>query len=336
MSEEKILSKDEVDALLDSVDNGELDVNQEPAAPGEIRSFDFSRQDRVVRGRLPTLEMVNERFARGLRSALLGLLRRTCEVTSVGVKQERYSDYVHGMSVPTSMNFVNVQPLRGTALVVLESALVFNLVESFFGGGRFKARIEGREFTPTEKRIIDMVLRETFLAMQEAWASVLTLKWEYLSSEINPHFANVVNPTETILVSRFQIGLDGGAADLHVAFPYSMIEPIRDVLDSGMQGGDRVEKDERWSRRLREDVLDAEIELGATLVEARIRIGDFLRLRPGDIIPIEMPDRVRIAAEHVPIYRGRFGTHAGNNAIRLSEPLRKHERANKDNPKENP
>ncbi len=335
MSEDKILSKDEVDALLDSVDNGELDVNQEPVAPGEVRGFDFSRQDRVVRGRLPTLEMVNERFARGLRSALLGLLRRTCEVTSVGVKQERYSDYVHGMSVPTSMNFVNVLPLRGTALVVLESALVFNLVESFFGGGRFKARIEGRDFTPTETRIIDMVLRETFAAMQEAWSSVLALKWEYLSSEINPHFANIVNPTETILVSRFQISLDGGSADLHVAFPYSMIEPIRDVLDSGMQG-DRVAKDERWSRRLREDVLDAEIELDATLVEARITIGDFLRLRPGDVIPIEMPDRIRVAAEHVPIYRARFGTHSGNNAIRLCEPLRQPARNSKDPSKESP
>jgi flagellar motor switch protein FliM len=335
MSGDKILSKDEVDALLDSVDNGELGAGHDPAAPGEVRAYDFSHQDRVVRGRLPTLEMINERFARSLRSALFGLLRRSCEVTSVGIKQERYSDYVHGMAVPTSMNFVSVQPLRGTALVVLESALVFNLVENFFGGGRYQARIEGRDFTPTETRLIHIVLRETFAAMSEAWSSVLELKWEYLSSEINPQFANIVNPTETVLVSRFQIGLDGGAADLHVAFPYSMIEPIRELLDSGMQS-DRVEKDERWSRNLREDVLDTEIELGATLIETRIRIGDFLRLRRGDVIPIELPERVTISAEDVPIYRGRFGTSSGNNAVRLVDPLRKSDRATKEPSKETP
>ncbi len=325
MSTDKILSKDEVDALLDSVEDGDLDAAG-PAAPGEVRQFDFSRQDRVVRGRLPTLEMINERFARGLRSALFGLLRRNCEVTSSGVKQERYSDYVHGLGVPTSMNFVNVHPLRGTALVALESALVFNLVENFFGGNRFQARIEGRDFTPTETRLIHIILRETFTAMTEAWSSVMALTWEYVNSEINPQFANIVNPTETVLVSRFQIGLDGGAADLHVAYPYSMIEPIRDTLDAGMQS-DRVEKDERWSRSLREDVLDAEIELGATLIQTRIRIGDFLRLRRGDVIPIDLPERVTVTAEEIPIYRGRFGTSSGNNAVRLADPLRRPERA---------
>jgi len=320
-----ILSQDEIDALLDGVSTGEVDTTPD-SVPGEARRFDFTQHDRIVRGRLPTLEMVNERFARYFRAALFNVLRRSTEIAVVGVKMLKFSEYVHGLAVPTSLNLVRVKPLRGTALIVLEPALVFTLIDNFFGGdGRFKVKIEGREFSATENRVIQIVLREVFASMTEAWAPVMQMGFEFLQSEMNPQFANIVSPTETVVVSKFRIELDGGAGDIHVTMPYSMIEPIRDLLDAGVQS-DRVERDERWIGALRDEMMDAELELSSILLETRISIGDFVRLRPGDVIPIDLPELVTLFAEQVPIFRGRFGTAAGSNAVRVAEPIRRRER----------
>lgn len=322
-----ILSQEEIDALLNGVNSGEVETKTAPAAPGEIRAFDFAEQDRIIRGRLPTLEMVNERFMRYVRNGLFGLLRKSVEVSAMGVKMAKFTEYTHGLSIPASLNLVKMKPLRGTALFVIEPRLVFTVIDNFFGGdGRFKARIEGREFTPTENRVIQILLRELFTAMEEAWRPVLGVSFEFQSSEMNPQFASIVSPTETVVVSRFRAELEGGGGEIHLTLPYSMIEPIRDLLDAGIQS-DRVEQDERWSESLREDVFDAELELSSVLLETRIRLGDLARLRPGDVIPVDLPEMVTLFAEDVPFYRARFGVSNGSNALRLEHPVRRRRRA---------
>lgn len=318
-----ILSQEEIDALLDGVDNGQVETTSPPAPPGMAQPYDFTQQDRIVRGRLPTLEMVNDRFARYLRSHLFSVLRKNCEVSVLGVRMVKFSEYVHGLAVPSNLNLIRIRPLRGTALLVFEPRLVFTVIDNFFGGdGRFQARIEGRDFTPTENRVIQIMLHEAFQAAAEAWAPVMPLQFEFLNSEINPQFANIVSPTETVVVSRFHCELDGGGGEVHMTMPYSMIEPIRELLDAGVQS-DRVERDERWMQSLRDEVMDVDVQMTALLAESRISIGDFLHLRRGDVIPIDLPDQIVAFAEDIPVFRGRFGTSGGKNAIRFESLLRR-------------
>jgi flagellar motor switch protein FliM len=317
-----LLSQDEIDALLHGVSGGDIDTDSDDDIPeGQVNSYDFTSQDRIVRGRMPTLEMINERFARHFRISIYNMLRRSGEISVSGVQMLKFAEYVHSLFVPTSLNLVKVQPLRGTALFVLEPKLVFSLVDNYFGGeGRFHTKIEGREFTPTEQRVIQMVLQMAFKDLAQSWKPVMPIQFEYLNSEVNPHFANIVSPTEVVVVNTFRIELDGGGGDMHVTMPYSMLEPIRDLLDAGVQS-DRSDVDERWSRAIREEMRSAEVGLSCKLVEANLTLRELLHMAPGDVIPIDLPETVVLEAEDTPVFRGRFGTHEGMRAIQIVEKI---------------
>ena len=322
MSGNDVLSQDEIDALLHGVDSGAVPTEPQ-VAPGEARSYDFANQVRIVRGRMPTLEMVNERFARLFRTSLFNLLRRGPEVAVAPIKMLKFSEYVHSLHVPTSLNLVKILPLRGTGLVVLDPKLVFAVVDNFFGGnGRF-AKIEGREFTATETRVIHMLLKSIFNDVREAWSHVARLEIEYLNSEINPHFANIVSPTEIVVVTSFHIELDGGGGDLHITMPYSMIEPMRELLDAGV-ASDRVEQDERWMHALKEEIEDAEVELSTVLGRSKVTMQQLIDLKPGDVIPCDFNGRATILAEDVPIFRGTFGVSHGQQAVQVEERVARH------------
>jgi len=322
MSGNDVLSQDEIDALLHGVDSGAVKT-EDTLAPGEIRHYDFTNQVRIVRGRMPTLEMINERFARLFRSSLFNMLRRTPEVAVAPVKMQKFSEYVHSLHVPTSLNLVRILPLRGTGLVVLDPKFVFAVVDNFFGGnGRF-AKIEGREFTATETRVIHMLLKHVFGCVKEAWAHVAHLDIEYINSEINPHFANIVSPTEIVVVTSFHIELDGGGGDVHITMPYAMIEPLRELLDAGV-ASDRVEHDERWVTALKEEIEDAEVELSTMLGRGRLTMQQLLDMKPGDIIPCDFAGKATIFAEDVPIFRGSFGVSHGQQAVQIEEKVSRH------------
>jgi flagellar motor switch protein FliM len=321
MSNEKILDQAEIDALLHGVDTGA--VSTEPqVAPGEARNYDFANQVRIVRGRMPTLEMINERFARLHRVSLYNLLRRAPEVAVGPVQIKKFSEFVHTLHVPTSLNLVRFNPLRGTALIVLDPKLVFSVVDNFFGGTGRHAKIEGREFTATEQRIIHLVLRSVFADLHEAWSHVADLQLEYLQSEINPHFANIVSPSEIVVVTSFHIELDGAGGNLHVAMPYAMIEPLREVLDAGV-ASDRMEKDERWMQSLRDEMEDAELALTTLVGHTQVSLADLLNLKAGDILPCDFTGKVTMIAEDVPVFRGSLGTSRGHQAVKIEERLRR-------------
>jgi len=310
-----LLSQDEIDALLHGVDDGDVDTDEE-LAPGEVRSYDLTSQDRIVRGRMPTLEMINERFARYTRISLFNLMRRSAEVSVNGVQISKFGEYLHTMYVPTSLNLVKLRPLRGTGLVVLDAKLVFALVDNYFGGDGRHAKIEGREFTPTELRVVQMVLNQVFHDLGEAWRNVYRLEFDHLRSEVNPSMANIVTSSEVVIISSFHIELDGGGGDIHITLPYSMIEPIRELLDTGVQS-DVDEHDERWSRALRDEIMDAEVELSCNLCEKIISLRDVVDLEPGDVIPVEMAETVVLRANGIPMFDTRVGTANGNLALRV-------------------
>ncbi len=329
MSDDKILDQAEIDALIHGVDSGAVNTTPEPA-PNEVRSYDFNNQMRIVRGRMPTLEMINERFARIFRASLYNLLRRSPEISVQQIQVKKFSEYVHTLHVPTSLNLVKINPLRGTALVVLEPKLVFATVDNFFGGTGRHAKIEGREFTATEQRIIHMVLRNVFSDLREAWSHVAPIELEFVQSEINPHFANIVSPSEIVVVTSFHIEVDGGGGNLHVTMPYAMIEPLREVLDAGV-ASDRVDNDERWMVCLREELEDAEVQLTTRLGHCDITLATLLNLKAGDIVPCDFLGKVTILAEEVPIFRGSFGLSHGLQAVKVEERVRRSNALQNDN-----
>jgi len=315
-----ILSQDEVDALLGGVDEGAIDTSAaDDAFDGEARTFDFNNQERIVRGRLPTLEMINERFARYFRMSFFNLLRKTPEISVNGIQMIKFSEYIQTLFVPTSLSMIKMSPLRGTGLIMLDPKLVFILVDNFFGGdGSIHAKIEGREFTGTELRVIEKVVHICFQDLVKAWEPVMTVAFNYHDHEVNPHMANIVSPTEVIVVSNFHIELGSGGGDIHVVYPYSMIEPIRTVLDAGVQS-DHGDIDERWAILLKEELMHAKINMHALFVEKQLPVSELINFKAGDIIPIDMPEQVMVLAEEMPIIRGQYGEHQGNCAVKVEE-----------------
>lgn len=313
-----ILSQDEVDALLGGVDDGAIDTDAEED-DGSARPFDFNNQERIIRGRLPTLEMINERLARYLRVSFFNMLRKTPEISVNGIQMIKFSEYIHTLFVPTSLSLMKMQPLRGTGMIMCNPKLVFVLVDNYFGGdGSIHAKIEGREFTNTELRVIEKVVHMIFDDLVKAWAPVMAVEFEMQNHEVNPHMANIVSPTEVIVVSSFHLELEGGGGEMHIVYPYSMVEPIRTILDAGVQS-DRGDVDERWGVLLREELMHAKIEIAAQFMEKNIKLADLLNFQAGDVIPIDMPEQVMVTARDMPILWGQYGEHGGNAAVKVED-----------------
>ncbi len=313
-----LLSQDEIDALLNGVDSGAIETEEPPHDPTVVRTYDFASQDRIVRGRLPTLEMINERFVRTWRIGLFNLLRRSAELSVRGIETIKFSEYLHSLYVPTNLNLIKFKPLRGVGLIVFEPKLVFTMVDNFFGGdGRYPAKIEGREFTATEMRVIQLLLKQTFADLVDAWAPVMPVDFEYITSEVNPHFANIVSPREYVVVSRFHVELDGGGGDLHVTLPYSMLEPIRELLDAGIQS-DRVHDDDSFRVTLHEQLRGAEVTVSSVLAHKQLSLRQLTGLKVGDILPIDLPKAVPVCVEQVPVFTGEFGISNGLNAVKIT------------------
>jgi flagellar motor switch protein FliM len=317
-----LLSQDEIDALLHGVDDVDEDEVEEGSADsGSALEYDFSSQDRIVRGRMPTLEIVNERFARHMRISLFNMMRRSAEVSINGIQMIKFGEYIHTLFVPTSLNMVRFRPLKGTGLITMEARLVFILVDNFFGGdGRYHAKIEGREFTPTERRIIQMLLKLIFEDYKEAWAPVMDVSFEYLDSEVNPAMANIVSPTEVVVISSVHIELDGGGGDFHVSLPYSMLEPIRELLDAGVQN-DKEDTDLRWSKALRDEILDVNVALSTHMMSMDLPLESIMNFKNGDIIPIEMPEFITVLIEDLPTFRAKLGRSRDNMALKITSKI---------------
>lgn len=311
------LSQDEVDALLKGV-TGEVDEAEDSEeADGTIRSYNIGTQERIVRGRMPTLELINERFARYLRIGLFNYMHRNSEISVGPIRVQKYSEFIRNLVVPTNLNLVVVKPLRGTALFVFDPNLVFLVVDNMFGGdGRFHTRVEGRDFTPTEQRIIQGLLNVVFTEYSKSWKPVHAINLEYVRSEMNSQFANIATPSEIVVSTTYTIEFGGATSDMHICFPYSMIEPIRDLLYSSMQS-DQISSDKRWTGTLRKQLQGAEVEIVAQLASASISLGQILKLKAGDIIPIQISDKITACVDSVPLIECRYGQQNGQYALKV-------------------
>ncbi|MDP3438164.1 MAG: flagellar motor switch protein FliM [Azonexus sp.] len=311
------LSQDEVDALLKGV-TGEADEPEESQADGGgIRAYNIGTQERIVRGRMPTLELVNERFARYLRIGLFNYMRRNAEISVGPIRVQKYSEFIRNLVVPTNLNLVVAKPLRGTALFIFDPNLVFLVVDNMFGGdGRFHTRVEGRDFTATEQRIIQGLLNVVFIEYSKSWKPVHEINFEYVRSEMNSQFANIATPSEIVVSTTFTLEFGGATADMHICFPYSMLEPIRDLLYSTMQS-DQLSSDKRWIGTLRKQLQGAEVELVAYLGSGKITLGQILKLKAGDVIPLNISERIEAMIDNVPLMECTYGQQNGQYALKL-------------------
>lgn len=319
---ESFLSQEEVDALLEGVTGESQKTVEEAAEYGEVRTYNISSQERIVRGRMPTMEIVNERFTRNLRVGLFNFIRRSPEISVGPVTVQRYSAFLRELAVPTNFNIVAIRPLRGSGLIVCEPALVFGVIDTLYGGiGKFQTRIEGRDFSATEQRVINRLVDVITAEYKKAWKGIYPLELEYQRSEMQPQFANIATPSEIVISTTFQLEIGDITGAIHFCFPYSTLEPIRDVLYSSTQG-DSIEVDRRWVNLLTREIQAAEITLVAELARADATIEQLLAMKKGDFIELERQPKIQASVDGVPIFECQYGTHNAKYAIRIDKALR--------------
>jgi len=315
-AQQQFLSQDEVDALLDGMNGEPKEAAVEAPAAG-IREYDIANQERIVRGRMPTLEIINERFARNFRIGLFNFMRRTPEVSIGQVRVLKYSAFLRDIVVPTNINIVSVRPLRGSGLVIFDPKLVFTVIDSMFGGtGRFQTRIEGREFTATEQRIIQRLLEVVTTEYAKAWQSVYPLQLEYQRSEMHTQFANIATPSEIMVTTKFTLEIGEAGGEVFICIPYSTLEPIRDLLYSSLQG-DATSTDKRWLALLTKQVQMAEIDLVAELGTTTVTVDDLLKMTRGDFIELPLKETITAKVDGVPLFDCKFGTLKNHYAIKI-------------------
>ena len=315
MAYEQVLSQDEVDALLQGVTGAAPAPADAPAVDG-LPVYDLGAPDRVVRGRMHTLEVINERFARHLRSSLLNFMRRSPDISVGPIQIQKYGEFIRHLPVPTNINMLHMKPLRGTALFVFDPKLVFLVVDNLFGSdGRYHMRIEGRDFTRTEQRIIRRLLDLALQCYGDAWRPLFPLNFDYVRSEMHGKLANIVAPNEVVVNTTLQIEFGPVGGFLHVCIPYSMLEPIRDLLSNPIQ--DEVEVDGRWVTQMAQQMHSADLRLTADFVTVQSTIAQMLKLQVGDVLPIELPQTVTAKVDGIPVMECGYGTSNNRYALRV-------------------
>lgn len=322
---ETFLSQEEVDALLEGVTGESQKAEEEVAQTGGVRDYNISSQERIVRGRMPTMEIVNERFARNFRVGLFNFIRRSPEISVGSVQVQRYSAFLRELAVPTNFNIMAIRPLRGQGLLVCEPGLIFGIIDTLYGGnGKFQTRIEGRDFSATEQRVINRLVDVISHEYRQAWKGIYPLELDYQRSEMQPQFANIATPSEIVIASSFQLEIGDLAGAIHVCIPYATLEPIRDVLYSSTQG-DSMEVDRRWVHVLTQEIQAAEVTLVAELAKADATIEQLLAMKPGDFIELDKRSRIQASIDNVPVFECHYGTHNAKYAIRIDKRLRSNE-----------
>ena len=318
---QQILSQDEVDALLQGITGESQKLEQEEVQIGGVRDYNLASQERIVRGRMPTMEIINERFARNIRIGLFNFIRKSPEIAIGSIKVQKYSAFLREIVVPTNFNIVSVRPLRGSGLIVCDPTLVFAVIDALFGGaGKYHTRIEGRDFSPTEQRIITRLVDVVTAEYRKAWIGIYPLELEYQRSEMQPQFANIATPSEIVVATSFTLEIGDTTGTIHFCIPYSTLEPIRDVLYSTIQG-DSNEPDRRWVNLLKQQIQSAEVDLVAELATAPATVEQLLAFKPGDFIELDLQPGIQAKVAGVPILECHYGTSNGRYALKVDQLL---------------
>ena len=316
---QQILSQDEVDALLQGITGESQKIESEEVSTEGVRDYNIASQERIVRGRMPTMEIIGERFARNIRIGLFNLIRKSPEVSIGGIKVQKFSAFLREIVVPTNFNIMTVKPLRGSGLIVCDPSLVFAVIDSLFGGvGKYHTRIEGRDFSPTELRVIFRLVETICAEYKKAWTGIYPVDLEYQRSEMQPQFANIATPSEIVVSTNFTLEIGETTGSVHFCIPYSTLEPIRDVLYSTIQG-DSAEPDRRWVNLLKQQIQSAEVDLVAELAHAGATVEQLLSFKPGDFIELDLDPMIQAKVDGVPVFDCHYGTSNNRYSIKIDK-----------------
>lgn len=315
----KILEQDEVDALLRGLSGGDVETETEiPEDDTGVVSFDLANQDRIIRGRMPVLEIVNDRFSRLCTNALANTMRKRVDINPISIDMSKFGDFMRSLPVPTSISIFKMDPLRGNALLVVDSRLVFALVENFFGGAGSQPKVEGRDFTPIEQAIVERVVKIALANMEESWKPVHEVHVEMVRTEVNPQFAAIVPPSDVVIVVTFEVELENAIGSLICCLPYATMEPIRSKLHASFQS-ERLEVDHVWINRFKERLMETPVEMIVRLGKTAISGRQLLYLQEGDIILLDTDEDEPLEAEveGVRKFQGLPGRVKGNKAFKV-------------------
>ena len=317
---EQILTQEEVDSLLRGISGGEIEtetgVEQDESG---VVPYDLTSQDRIIRGRMPTLEIINDRFARFLRNSLTSSLRRIVDVTSLSIDMMKFGEFLKALPVPTSIHLFHMDPLRGMSLFVMEAPLVFSLIDIYLGGsGSSHYKIEGRDFSPIEMKLILEVTQVVFQEFEKAWAPVYQIKTEIVRSEINPQFVTIMPMTDVVMVSKFSMEMEFSSGKMMFCFPYTMMQPIKEKLIASFQS-EQMDQDSGWLREFRKALLKAEVNLMVELGKTEMKASDLIKLQVGNVIRLDryVSEPVDVKVEGLKKFAGIPGVYRGNKAVRI-------------------
>lgn len=315
-----ILSQDEVDALLKGVESGDIETEPPAEDISGIRSYDFASQERVVRGRMPGLEIVNEMFANSFRNSISSLIMRFVDVNIHNAEIMKFGEFIKSVPFPSSINIIKMEPLKGYTLFVMEAPLVFALVEFFFGGTEAKyVKSEGKAFTSIEQRVIKKIVGMAIQDITTAWKGVIQITPEHVSSEMNPRFVTIVPPNEIVIKIEILLEIEDFKGKVFFCIPYPVIEPVKEKLYSGIQSS-KHEVDQRWVDRLKEMLMDSPVEVSAEIGSINLTFGDLLNLEPGSVLNLGkgVSDEFVVKVEGSKKFYGLPGFSRGSQAIKIT------------------
>jgi flagellar motor switch protein FliM len=339
----QILSQSEVDALLAAVTDGDVpptsgsggsggggsnvkSINGSVSQDKNIITYDLTSQDRIIRGRLPQLEVIYEKFMRSFRVSLSASLRKIASITLTSTEFLKFGEFINTLPIPTCMSVLRFNNLRGSAIFVIEAKLAYALVDSFFGGAdRPYAKMDGKEFTPIELQIVKKVVELAINDLEISWSSIEKIDCSFQRTEINPQFVGIVPPTDVVIASTFDVELEQASGTIAIVIPYSTIEPIKQKLQTGFQvESDQTDK-KLWTSIIKEQLLDTQVDIKVNLGETEVKLKDLMNLKVGDVIPLtqDSSGELDIQVENVKKFKGYYGVHHGTVAMQITKQTEK-------------
>ncbi|NKB98020.1 MAG: flagellar motor switch protein FliM [Pseudomonadales bacterium] len=318
MTDKDVLTQDEIDALLTGVDEGEVAIDAAESAEASVAEYDLTNQDRVVRGRLPTVELISERYSRTIRASLPASMKVPIEVGPGGVQVLKFSEYMETLYVPTCIKLLKISPFSGVCLLTIDAKLIHQIVDRFFGGDGLTTGFEGKEFSPTERRVIDRMVAGLLSDFEDAWEDVLPIRCEVIGDEVNPSLVNVVGSSDAVLVTSYRLDIGESGGELHFAFPYAALEPYKRVLDATSQK-DGDGRDTAWRTALEKTLLDVQLPLNCLIGDSELKLREVIRMQPGDVVDVNMEELHLVRAGRLPIFTATMGDSRGRFALEFND-----------------
>jgi len=323
----QVLSQSEVDALLAAVSEGEVGATGADGNPKledkNVVVYDLTTQDRIIRGRLPQLDVIYERFMRAFRVSLSSALRRIATLNHASTDFLKFGEFINTLPMPTCMSVLRFSALRGSALFVIESKLTYSLVDSFFGGTDVPYnKIEGKDFTPIELSIIRRVVELAITDLENAWSALAKIDCSFVRTEVNPQFVGIVPPTDVVIATTFDVELENTNGTITFVIPYSTIEPIKQKLSSGFQvEADQTDK-KIWTSIIRDQLMETDVNMLVNLGQTEITLRELMDLKVGDVIHLDQDatGEFDVTVEDVKKFKGYYGINHGNVAVQITRP----------------